>query len=170
MRTIFGLFRNYEDAMAAVYELRNRGFDEEEMNTILEENAAKNYMDGVNLATTSVDVTDRVGEVELQSIERLIGNRRPVRMPGVGEVYVVGDLANIVVKTAVTPGAVDGGMEAALEDIGVPPDIAEGFRRGVEAGGVLFWIRVDDDDAGQTANILTDHHAEYVGSYMTGGR
>jgi L-alanine-DL-glutamate epimerase-like enolase superfamily enzyme len=161
MRTIFACFQNYEDASAAVEELLQKHFEEGKMNAIVQDYVAKGHMD-VNLSKVDVAVTDKIGEKTARGLDQLIGGEKGVYIPDVGTVYAAGDTATIVAETAAKPGAADGGLKGALVDFRVPEDLAETYRAGIKGGGVLFWIRADDDRGSEAAEILRSHKAEHV--------
>jgi hypothetical protein len=164
VKTIFALFENYKDARATVDELMKKKFDEEEMNAIVLEEIAKDSME-VNLETVSVEATEKVGEKTIQGLDYLIGVQQPVEIPGVGEVYAAGELAMVLSKTAAAPGAVTGGLKAALIDFGLPEKAAKAYTVGVTDGGLLFWIRTSDERAPEAISVLRDHESAHIASY-----
>lgn len=166
MKTIFAMFENYEDAKAAVDELLGREFDEREMNAIVLEEIAKDYME-VNLERVHVKVTEKVGEKTAVGLDHLLGTQQPVEIPGVGEVYATGELATVLSKTAAAPGAVAGSLKAALIDFGVREEVAKAYTVGIKDGGLLFWIRTSDERAPETINVLRDHEGAYVADHSS---
>lgn len=160
MKTIFGLFRTYPEAEPAVHELLHRRFKPEQMNVLVQSGAADVHPHA-EPARPQADVAERLGI----GLDTMLAPKRPVTVPGVGNVYAAGTLAGLVVKTAALPGAAGDGLQAALVDLGVPADVARTYADGVGRGGVLFWIRVDDEEAPKAANMLRNMKAVQVGSY-----
>jgi hypothetical protein len=164
VKTIFGLFENYEDARTAVGELLKKKFDEEEMNAIVLEEIAKDSME-VNLGTVSVEATEKVGEKTVQGLDYLIGVQQPLKIPGVGEVYAAGELAMMLSKTAAAPDAVSGSLKAALIDFGVSEKAAKAYTVGVTDGGLLFWIHTSNERAPEAISVLRGHESAHIASY-----
>jgi len=48
----------------------------------------------------------------------------------------------------------------------VPPNVARAFADGVSQGGVLFWVRVDDERAAGAAQTFRRHHGKHVANYV----
>lgn len=163
METIFALFADYASAREAVEELRERGFRVEEMNAIIYAEVARGAMD-VNPRTADVRASKALGERTLRGLDRLLATEQPVPLPPVGDVLAAGELANLVVAAAGAPDA-EGGLTAALVDFGVPREAAGAYQRGVVDGGLLFWIRTDDERAGEAREIIQRHHASRVGAH-----
>lgn len=163
MRTIFALFDGYPKARQAVEELRERGFRVEEMNAIIHAEVARGAMD-LNLRTADVRASEDLGERTLRGLDRLLATEQPVPLPPVGDVLAAGELANFVVAAAGAPDA-EGGFTAALVDFGVPREVAEVYQDGVASGGLLFWMRTDDERASEAREILQRHHASRVGAH-----
>lgn len=164
VRTIFALFEGYAEAREAVEELRGRGFDVDGMNAIIYAEAARSAMD-VDLRTAGARASDELGRRTLHGLDRLLATEQPVPLEGVGDVLAAGELANMVVATAGAQGAADGGFVAALVDFGVPREAAEAYQRGVVEGGLLFWMRTDDERAAEARRIIEEHGATHVGAH-----
>jgi len=164
VKPVFGLFENYKDAKAAVNELLERNFDEGEMNVIVLRATARNYME-VTLEKINIDVTEKIGEKAIHGLDRLVGSQQAVRIPDVGEVCAAGKTAVIVARTASTQGADGGGLKSALVDLGLPDWVAEACRSSIEVGGVLFWLRTNDERVAEAANVLNSHKAAYISTY-----
>lgn len=164
MKVLFAFFDTYTEAKEAVDELLEHDFDFEEMNAIVLEEVAKNNIE-TRLDKVDVGVTDAVDGVTVHGLDRLLGGQRAVRMPGMDDIYAAGTLATVIAKTAAAPGAADGGLRAALADFNVLGPVAQDFFEGVQNGGVLFWIRVDDEQAHQATEVLETANGRHVGSY-----
>jgi hypothetical protein len=88
-----------------------------------------------------------------------------VNLPPVGDGLAAGELANFVVAAAGRSGAAEGGFTAALIDFGVPGHAAEAYQRGVADGGLLFWMRTEDERAGEVREVVQEQGASRVGAY-----
>ena len=164
MKTIFGLFENFEDAGRAINQLMEQHFDLWKMNIIVSQLVAKNSMD-VDLNRVKVGKTDNIGEHYAHGIDWLLGGQQPVKLPDVGPVYAAGELATILVRAASAQGAVDDGLQSALEDFDVPEQVAGQYRTGIKEGGLLFFLRTDDQRAAQAVMLLRQHNASHVANY-----
>jgi len=161
MESVFGLFTEYVKGKAAVEELLEAGFEQEEMNAVLDVEVVKNHLE------VDMDRVDVAASEELEGIRAgldiMLGTEQPVAAPGVGEVYAAGQLATILVKTAAGPDTAD--TEVALIDFNVSPPMAAAYTKGLVDGSLLFWIRVSDGKALQAAEILRDHGGAHVASH-----
>jgi len=161
MKTYFGLIDEYDQGDAAVRELLESGFDLEKINVVLLESVAKNAMEG-NLEQIKTKKSEEFGEPGTHGLDGLRGGEQAVQLPDAGPVYAAGELANLLTDTASVPGTTDGGLKAALTEFNLPRDAADFFVDGVKEGGLLFFIRTEDERANQAAGILRAHKAERV--------
>jgi len=164
VKTIFWLFADYPTAKSAVAGLSARGFEEAKMDAIALEDVVKDAMDE-DWATVATQVTDKVGEQTLEGLDRLFGGERPVKGPGMENLLSTGTLATLTVKTALELGGKEGGFRDALADLGVPRDLTVKFVDGIKQGGVLFWLRCDDDQVPKANNALREHQSAILASY-----
>ena len=164
MQVIYALFERYTDARESFEVLSEQGYHRNEMNVVVQTKVAKEYID-LDLSRVAVKVTDAVGEKTVQGFAPFLAVQRPIPLPATGEVYASGELATILVKTATAHAPGTDGLKTALEDF-VPPNVASAFADGIDQGGVLFWLRVDDTRAGLAAQTLRRHHGKHVGNYV----
>lgn len=163
-KTIFALFDNYADAEAALDNLLEHNFTEDDMNVLVREQLAKERMD-VDLHEVDVEKSDEVGDVTVRGLPQLLGGQQPVHLPGVGNVLAAGDLATLMTRSASSTGAADQGLKQALTEMNVPEDLAQTFREALEQGSVLFWMRTDEERAPAAANLLREENGQYVADY-----
>jgi hypothetical protein len=164
MKTLFWLFEDYASAATAVDKLLDADFDEKSMNVILLEAIAKDEMD-VDWGKAPVKKSDEIGDVSLEGMARLVGGQQAVDLPNVGRVYAAGELATILAKTAVDPRVADYGLRRALVDLAVPEEHAQAYAQGIERGGVLVWLRVEDERAPEADEVLAAESAAVVASH-----
>jgi len=160
METLFALFEEYEDAREALDELIDRGFPEGEMNVVVQEEIAKNYME-VSLEEVEVKATKEVGEKEIRGLDAMLGTERPIDVPGIGEVLGAGVLATAITKAAM---ASIGTFADALTDFDVDHETARAYEAGVENEGLLFWTRVSEDRAPEAGEVLQEQHGQRITS------
>lgn len=163
-KTIFALFDDYADAEAALDNLVEHDFSEEEMNVLVREQLAKERMD-VGQHRADVKKSDEVGDITLRGLPRLLGGQQPVHLPGVGNVLAAGNLATIMTRSASSTAAEAEGLKQALVEMNVPENLAQDFREALEQGSVLFWLRADEERAPAAANILREENGQHVADY-----
>jgi len=167
MKTIFALFDSYLDAHEAVEALLGQGFNEKEMNAVALQEAAKQNMDmmGVDLKQVNVDKSDKLGAKTVGGLTQLFGGEQPVHVSDTGDLLAGGELATMLVTQAAATGTAAAPLMNVLQEYGVPQDVAEAFRSGVNEGGVLFWIRTEDERAPVASNALKAENGKHVGRY-----
>lgn len=161
MKSVFSLFENYEDCKAAVDDLLQEGFDEEEMNVIVDEELAKTHMD-VNLEHVVIKATDEIGE-EATGLDVLLGVEQPVVIPRLGSVYAAGEIATFLAKTAQASDIES--VENTIAEFGIPRSIASSCIETILDGGVLFWVRTSDEQAPKAGEIFRAHNGFNIVSH-----
>lgn len=157
MQTIFGLFTNYDAAKAAVDRILSAGVPETEMNAIVDTRLAKTAM-----SISRKTAAEEGGELE--GLDGFLAREEPASLPG-GEVYASGTLATTVAQTAANPDNRVPDLGASLSEIGISEEMAATYASGVESGGLLFWVRVDDEQASEVQKILREMAAMGVQSH-----
>lgn len=176
MKTVTGLFDNYDDASRAVAKLEASGVSHSDISIVA--NNAKDRID--NDGSKAAD--DAAGGAGLGAViggaGGLLAGLGLMAIPGVGPVVAAGWLAATAVGAvggAVVGGAA-GGLVGALTDSGVPEDDAHVYAEGVRRGGTLVTAKVDEQLApnaerilGQSNSVnLEDRRGEYQASGWTG--
>jgi len=167
MKTFFWLFERYPDAKAALRELLEAGIDAEEVNAMIAVKTAKEVMD-VNWEKADVHVTDEIGKQRLTGLDALLAREQPVSTPDADEIYAAGKVATIAGKTASSAMREPHGLLGALEDLNVPEPAARAFVEGLGRGGVLLWVRAEDELAVSISDTLQGQQADISASYTLG--
>lgn len=162
MQTIFSGFKQFADADAAVQELQERGIEQKALNVLVDARTAKSNLDTVNQASVHVDVTDAIGVKELSGLALLVMNERPVNVRGLGQVLAAGTMADILVSSTTANGQGGEDVQSMLQSYGVPAQTAETYYSLVAGGGVLLWVRSEDDQVSTVSDVLRRHHAQQV--------
>lgn len=162
MQTIFSGFKQFANADAAVQELQEQGIDQKALNVLVDVQTAKSNLDTVNQARVHVDVTDAIGVQELAGLALLVMNERPVNVRGLGQVFAAGAMADILVSSATANGQSGEDVQSMLQSYGVPAKTAESYQTLVAGGGVLLWVRSEDNQISTVSDILRRHHAQHV--------
>ncbi|MGX5829921.1 general stress protein [Mesorhizobium sp. 43Arga] len=175
MRTVTGLFDNYDDASHAVGELEATGIPHSDI-SIVANNADKQHDIDTSRAADSAAGGAGLGAV-VGGAGGLLTGLGLMAIPGVGPVVAAGWLAATAVGAvggAVVGGAA-GGIVGALTDSGVSEDDAHVYAEGVRRGGTLVTARVDNQhvvDAqrilGQQSVNLAERRADYEAAGWTG--
>jgi hypothetical protein len=156
MMTIFGLYRTYEDAGAVVDELMDVGAEVGELNVLVQAGAAKAAME-IDQGRAGVAVTDKVGEVELEGLDRLVAGEQPVPVPGLGPVYAAGELATFMVTSAQQRHDEEPALEAALREFGLSSKTAATYASGIGDAAWLVFVRTEGKKAKQLLPVLRKH-------------
>lgn len=174
MKTVTGLFDNYDDASAAVGELEASGVPHGDI-SIVANNSTGWYDDGDH----SDAAEDAAGGAGLGAViggaGGLLTGLGLMAIPGVGPVVAAGWLAATAagaVGGAVVGGAA-GGIVGALTDSGVPERDAHVYAEGVRRGGTLVTAKVNDELVDEAERILRQTNSvnleERRGVYEAGG-
>ncbi|WP_457154857.1 general stress protein [Mesorhizobium sp. P5_C1] len=173
MKTVTGLFDNYDDASDAVGELEATGIPHSNISIVA--NNADNRRDH----DESKAADDAAGGAGLGAVVGgaggLLTGLGLMAIPGVGPVVAAGWLAATAVGAvggAVVGGAA-GGIVGALTDSGVAEDDAHVYAEGVRRGGTLVTAKVDDPLVANAERILGQTKSvnleERRGEYQAGG-
>lgn len=151
MKIIFALFSRYDQADEAMKELLHKKFREEEMNAVAQDYVVKDRMKiktgGANVSVTEIP----------PGLDRLMGGQQAVTVNDVGQVFAAGDLATEFTATGNIAGRAGEGLGPALEHFNIPAETSAAYVDGIKSGGVLFWIRTEDERAAEASSILDSH-------------
>ena len=167
MTEVVALFANRADAESAVRSLESMGFDAEtmgylnrheedrdfDMDTDLESEAAKGAAGGA------------VGGAAVGAGAGLLAATGVALIPGIGPFLAAGTLLGTLGATAAgaAGGAVLGGAAGAIfGDDADDDEYATYYREGVEEGGSLITVHVDDDMSDRVQSTLRDMGAKRV--------
>ena len=153
MKTVTGLFDNYENARSAVSKLETAGISHDDI-SIVSNNSDGRYKDENNAAEgagTGAGVGAAVG-----GAGGLLTGLGLLAIPGVGPVVAAGWLAATAVGAVAgaAVGGATGGIIGALTDSGVPEADAHVYAEGVRRGGTLVTARVDEPRVAEAESIL----------------
>lgn len=153
MRTVTGLFDDYEDARDAVSELETAGVPSDDI-SIVANNTGDRYSDSSN-AAEGAGAGAGLGAAG-GGVVGLLTGLGLMAIPGVGPVVAAGWLASTAAGAAAgaVAGGAAGGLIGALTDSGVDEDDAHVYAEGVRRGGTLVTARVGDDLAAEAETIL----------------
>jgi len=173
MKTVTGLFDNYDDAADAVGELEAQGIPHSNI-SIVANNSDDWYDTDRSEAVEDAGAGAGIGAV-IGGAGGLLTGLGVMAIPGIGPVVAAGWLAATatgIVAGAVAGGAV-GGIIGVLTESGVPENDAHVYAEGVRRGGTLVTAKVDDELIAQAEEILGQPRsvdlAERRRAYEAGG-
>jgi uncharacterized membrane protein len=157
MKTIVGMFDDFQQARTAVEELMRSGVNRDDINLIANDAEGKlkeHTADGHE--HTAAKGGAGTGAV-LGGLAGLAVGVGALVIPGIGPVITAGTLASALASTAAGAGigAVAGGVLGALVHVGVPEDEAQSYAEGLRRGGTLVTAKVDDTIAPRAQQILS---------------
>ena len=173
MRTLTGLFDDYDNARDAVGELEAMGVPQSDISIV-----ANNSNDWYDNDTSNAS-EDAAGGAGLGALVGgaggLLTGLGIMAIPGVGPVVAAGWLAataaGAVAGAAV--GGAAGGIVGALADSGVPENDAHVYAEGVRRGGTLVTAKVADALVTEAEQVLSQSNsvnlAERRRAYEAGG-
>jgi hypothetical protein len=154
MKTVFCLFPDAQTARHAIDHLADRNFPRGQMNIIVLAQVAKNTL-GSAQRGPDIPVTGDSSH-KTPYLDQMLAGKQPVSPPGVGRVLSVGELANVLTSTASSPpqGVPTPGMVGALSGFGLSKPVSEKLTAGVKNGGVLFFLRTEDERSSELVSAL----------------
>jgi hypothetical protein len=175
MKTVTGLFDDYDDASEAVGDLEALGIPNSDI-SIVASNSTGWYDDKDESSEAAEGAAGGAGiGAVIGGAGGLLTGLGLMAIPGVGPVVAAGWLAATAVGAlggAVILGAA-GGIVGALTKSGVPEEDAHVYAEGVRRGGTLVTARVSDDLASDAEEILGEANSvnleERRTSYKEGG-
>jgi hypothetical protein len=154
MKTLTGLFDNYNDAKDAVAELEATGISRSEI-SLVANNSDGWYDDDRSEAGEDAAGGAGIGAV-VGGAGGLLTGLGIMAIPGVGPVVAAGWLAATAVGAiaGAAVGGAAGGIIGAMTDSGIPESDAHVYAEGVRRGGTLVTARVDEPLVGEAERIL----------------
>ena len=155
MKTVVGLFDDYNAAKSAAVEVERAGVSHNDI-SVLANNEAE-----VHGRRDAIDTHGGMGHAvtkdagvgaEIGGVLGLLAGLSLFVIPGLGFIAGAGWLAGALTGAGI--GAVAGGLIGALTHVGVPATDAAYYQEGVRRGGTLIAVRAEDANAGNIAQIL----------------
>ncbi|HET8650632.1 MAG TPA: general stress protein [Gemmatimonadales bacterium] len=154
-RVIVGTFDDRDDAAAAIRDLRDAGFAEEQMGVAMRDRRAQEeLMDTTGTEAAEGAATGAVSGGIVGGVLGLLAGAGALLVPGVGPVVAAGWLGSTIAGAAV--GAAAGGIIGALIGMGLPESEARYFDQRFRGGAALLTVRAGVR-SGEAAAIMRDH-------------
>ena len=153
-KMVVGLFRDYEEAGAAVHDLHKSGFSRREVSMVSRE-GSKAFLEPKS------DTAEGAGTgAALGGATGMILGLAALAVPGIGPIVAAGPIATALAGAGI--GAAAGGMIGALSRLGIPEAEAGSLIEAVQYGGTLVAVRCDEHDVGKVEAILNRHGASDI--------
>ncbi|NTA13828.1 general stress protein [Agrobacterium tumefaciens] len=155
MKTVTGLFDDYDDASAAVSELERAGVASRDI-SIVASNADRRHGDDQDSnAAEGAGAGAGIGAL-VGGAGGLLTGLGLMAIPGVGPVVAAGWLAATALGAAggAVAGGAAGGLIGAMTRSGVSEEDANVYAEGVRRGGTLVTARVEEDLVPEAEAVL----------------
>ena len=171
-----GTFSSHQDAKSALGELRDSGFNMDQI-SIIGNNVDRNSdMAGAQQGENINDIDNRAGEGAAKGaasggtvggLTGLLVGLGLVAIPGVGPVMLAGAAATALATTLTggAIGAATGGLLGGLVGLGIPKDRAKVYSDRVEQGDYLVMVDGSDQEIRQAEAIFQRHSIHEWGIY-----
>jgi hypothetical protein len=188
MKTVIGLFDDFQTAQSAVQSLVNRNFSRDDISV-----AANNTAAGINAdlleyaphgegrkeamaegARTGAGAGAVIG-TGVGGVLGLLASLGTIWIPGIGPLVAAGPLVATLTGAGIgaAAGAAVGGLVGALTQVGVPEHDAHFYAEAVRRGSALVIVRAEDNRSADVAEVLSEHGAVDVDKrrefFMRGG-
>lgn len=154
-KTVLGLFRTKEDAEDAVRELRNSGYNENEISIVARREGNEGIKGTRDEADNSIAGGTTTGGI-IGGLAGLALGAGALTIPGLGPIIAAGPLAGLLSGTAA------GGIAGGLIDWGIPGERGRYYEAKVREGRIMAAVRTSDDRVENAAEILRRNGAEEV--------
>lgn len=155
-KTVIGVFDSREQAEKAVNEMRNSGFDTNEISIVAKDDRqqiAENQKDDMDLGDIS-DGTATGGAIG--GLAGLALGAGALAIPGLGPIIAAGPIAGLL------SGAATGGIAGGLIDWGLPEERGRHYEEEVRKGGILAAVTTEEQNINDAANIMRSWGARDV--------
>lgn len=160
MKTIVGLYDNFETAQRVVQDLVDAGFARENISVVANDVSGEygRYYVDRDVAYETDDVSAGEGAGFGAVVGALVGLGVAL-IPGIGPVLAAGPLsAALMAGIGAAAGAATGGVVAGLVDFGIPEEEAHYYAEGIRRGGTLVSVSVDEMHTARVEDIMNRHN------------
>ena len=153
-KTVIGIFESRQQAEKAVSEMRNSGFDTNEISVVAKgrqqgnDNGETMNMDTVADGTTTGGI--------LGGLAGLAVGAGALAIPGLGPIVAAGPIAGML------SGAATGGIAGGLLDWGIPEERGRYYEEEVKRGKILAAVRTHEQKVQKAADIMRQNGARDV--------
>jgi uncharacterized protein (TIGR02271 family) len=168
MRTVVGLFDQFDNAQKAVRALKNAGFRDNDINLIAPDQKGE-YARQLGDRKAGTQEGNEAGEgaavgagtgAVVGGLGGFLLGIGALFIPGIGPVIAAGPIVATLIGAGV--GAAAGGIVGALIGLGIPEDEANAYAEGVRRGGTLVTVRTEDNMAEKAVNIMNKYNPQDI--------
>ncbi len=164
VKTVTGVFDSYDQAERAVSELRQSGYDTNEISIVAKDEKGQNGGD------VEGDTTFDMGAIAdgtttggvLGGITGLAMGAGALAVPGFGPILAAGPIAGLL------SGVATGGVAGGLVDWGIPEEQGKHYEDEVKAGKILAAVRAHERKIDDAAEIFRKNGAHSVNTLQKG--
>ena len=174
MKTVIGLFDDFQTAQSAVQSLVNRNFSRDDISVAANNTAAGVNADTLDAASQGEGRKEAMAEgartgagagavigTGVGGVLGLLASLGTIWIPGIGPIVAAGPLVATLTGAGIgaAAGAAVGGLVGALTQVGVPEHDAHFYAEAVRRGSALVIVRAEDNRVDDIADILSEHGA-----------
>jgi stress response protein YsnF len=174
MKTVIGLFDDFQTAQNAVQSLVNRNYNRDDISVAANNTAAGVTADTLENAPQGEGRKEAMAEgaktgagtgavigTGVGGVLGLLASLGTIWIPGVGPIVAAGPLVATLTGAGIgaAAGAAVGGLVGALTQVGVPEHDAHFYAEAVRRGSALVIVRAEDNQVNDVADILSQHGA-----------
>ncbi|MBA3550201.1 MAG: YsnF/AvaK domain-containing protein [Nannocystis sp.] len=174
MKTVIGLFDDFQTAQNAVQSLVTRNLNRDDISIAANNTAAgysadalENAPEGETRKEAMADGaktgagTGAVIGTGVGGVLGLLASLGTIWIPGIGPIVAAGPLVATLTGAGIgaAAGAAVGGLVGALTQVGVPEHDAHFYAEAVRRGSALVIVRAQDEQVDDVADVLSEHGA-----------
>jgi len=174
MKTVIGVFDDFQTAQNAVQSLVNRNFNRHDISIAANNTAAGVSADALEGASEGESRKEAMADgartgagtgavigTGVGGVLGLLASLGTIWIPGIGPIVAAGPLVATLTGAGVgaAAGAALGGLVGALTQVGVPEHDAHFYAEAVRRGSALVIVRADEAQINDIADILSEHGA-----------
>jgi hypothetical protein len=165
-QTVFAIFREREEAGAAIGALQQQGFPPEQISAALRHDQAEVTPEEIEIIDQEAEATGAGVAVggTAGGLVGFLGGLALSAIPGIGPFFGLGVLVTTLGGAAV--GSALGERLAELGQLGVPEERTHRYGEALEAGHVMVAVSANDaDEVIRAREALALHHADEIEVY-----
>lgn len=159
VKTVIGVFDNYDQAEKAVAQLRKSGYDTNEISIVAKDKQADrnsgNGEDDTALNMGTIAGGTATGGA-LGGLAGLAMGAGALAIPGFGPIIAAGPIAGLL------SGAATGGVAGGLIDWGIPEEQGKHYEDEIKQGKILAAVRTHEQKIEKAADIFRQNGASDV--------
>ena len=166
MKTVIGIFNDFENADEAIDELKQIGYKPKDFSIVMKDREdAQKLRESSGATVADSTMTGVATGAAIGGLTGLLIGIGAIAIPGLGALLVGGPLAAALGLTGAAAttlsgaatGAVAGGLIGALMGLGLSRDEAATYEERVKEGGILLAVPTTNDRADEVRSVLEEY-------------